>query len=278
MKHLLTLSELGKNDITHIFDIALQMRRIVMASYKKGPQLLGSTVAGIWRKPCVASTAFSLAAEYLSGTSFSVFDPEDVLEQCRCLDNMGVNTVVLSCENDNLARLFSKSSRCAVVNGGSGQSDPVGVLADLMALTTKLDGLHNLSVLAVGNRDTNKIAELNYCLELFDSGLIWYLPPDDFATTRRGIVLDKAEASFKGADAVIDIGLSAFSDPAKYYGSAGGITENLMDLARIEAPLLGSRYVVDNVGIKEYPYSIVNTRQSCYVSAAMAVLYLLHKA
>ena len=277
MKHLLSLTDLNKEQITQILEVATQMRRIVLTDYKKGPQLIGSVVAGLWKKPSVASTAFALATSYLSGTSLPVLGADDVLEQCRALDNMGVNTIVVSNDNDNLAKSFSARSRAGVINGGSGQYDPIGVLADLMALQLKLDGLTNISVLAVGNRDINKINELNYCLQLFDSSLVWYLPVDDFVTPRRGIVLDNIDAAFFGADAVIDLGLSSFSDPTKYYGASGGIAEELIDKARIHCPLLGSRIVVDKAGIKEYAYSIDNTRQSCYVAVAMAVLHLLQK-
>lgn len=274
MKNLLTLTDLNKSEINQILEVALQMRRIVTASYKKGPQLIGSVVAGVWDKPCASSTAFQLGASYLSGTACPVFGADDLMEQCLALDSMGVNTVVIACENDNLAKTFSAKSRAAVINGGSGQYDPIGVLADLMAISYKLDGLQNLTVLAVGNHDTNKINELNHCLHLYGSGLLWYLPADDFVTPRKGIVMDNAEAAFSGADAVIDLGLSAFSDPAKYYGSLGGIPETLMDKAGIHCPLLGSRTIVDRIGVRDYPDSIVSLRDSCYISVVMAVLYL----
>ena len=277
MKNLLTLTSLNRQDISQILEVATQMRRVVMTSYKKGPQLIGNVVAGLWQKPCISSTAFTLATSYLSGTPCPLFAVDDVMGQCKSLDSMGVNTVVVACENDNLVKNFANVARCNVINGGSSQYDPIGVLADLMTLNLKLDGLQNLSVLVVGNRDNNKITELNHALQLFGSGVVWYLPVDDFVTPRRGIVLDKAEAGFAGADAVIDIGLSTFSDPVKYYGTSGGISEKLMRRARIEAPLLGSRNVVDNVGIKEYTYNAVSTQDSCYVSVAMAVLYLMTK-
>ena len=275
MKNLLSLTSLSKQDISQILEVATQMRRVVMTSYKKGPQLIGNVVSGLWQKPCLSSTAFTLATSYLSGTACPLFGVDDVMAQCKSLDSMGVNTVVVACENDNLVKNFANVARCNVINGGSSQYDPIGVLADLMTLNLKLDGLQNLSVLVVGNRDNNKITELNHALQLFGSGLVWYLPVDDFVTPRRGIVLDKPEAGFAGADAVIDIGLSAFSDPTKYYGTQGGISEKLMGRARIEAPLLGARNVVDNVGIKEYPYNAVSTQESCYISVAMAVLYLM---
>ncbi len=277
MKNLLTLTDLTRNEIRQILEVATQMRRIVLANYKKGPQLLGHVVAGLWKKPCVSATAFQLATTYLSGTPCSVFGAEDEYGQLLALDNMGVNTVVVGCDNDGLLRTFVSRAHCSVINGGSAQSDPVGVLADLMTLSAKLDGLNNLHVLTVGNRDVNKIQELNHCLRLFGSDLIWYLPADDFVTAKKGVVIDKITTAFLGADAVIDLGLTSFSDPAKYYGSNGGITLSLMEQARIDCPLLGCRNVTDNLGIREYAHNAVATRDSCYVSVAMALLYLLKR-
>lgn len=274
MKNLLSLTDWGKTDINRILEVAAQMRRLIFQSFKKSSQLTGMAVGGVWDKPCASSTAFSLATGYLSGTMVPVFGADDPLEQCRLFDNMGANAVVVSCENDNLAKSFGGASACSVINGGSGQYDPIGVLADLMAISMRLDGLGNLSVLAVGNRDTNKINELIKVLELYNSSLVWYLPPDDFVTQRKGIVIDKPQGAFPGSDVIIDLGLSAFSDPVKYYGSNGGITEEYLDMARINCSLLGARTYVDKTGVREYPHSLVNLRESCYVSVAMAALYL----
>ncbi len=277
MKNLLSLTELNKSEISHILDVAGQMRRIVCANHKRGPQLIGSMVAGVWKKPCLSSTAFCMATSYLSGTAFPVFDVSDIMSQCQMFDNMGANTIIVSCENDNLTKTFASKTNKNVVNGGSGQYDPIGVLADLMALSIKFDGLNNLSVLAVGNRDTNKINEYNHCLALFGGELVWYLPHEDLATQRKGIVLDNITSAFAGVDVVTDLGLSQFSEPQRYYGAMGGISSTLMDKARIDCVLLGSRTIVDNVGVKTYEHSIADLRETCYISVAMAVLYLMHR-
>lgn len=277
MKNLLSLMDLNKKDINNIFEVASQMRRIVQNNYKKGPQLIGSMVAGVWETPSISSTAFNLGVNYLSGSFSPVFASDDMLEQCQMFDSMGVNAVVISCQNDHLADVFASQSRCSVINGGSGQYDPIGVLADLMAINNRLDGLQNLTVLAVGNRDSNRINELTYCLQQYGSTLVWYLPSSDVATARKGLVVNNIEASFSGADAVIDLGLTPFSDPKEYYGNISGIPEDLMDKARINCPLLGCRTVVDRIGARNYLNSIASARDCCYVSVAMAILYLVHR-
>lgn len=277
MKNLISLMDLSKKEINNIFEVASQMRRIVQNNYKKGPQLIGSVVAGVWEEPDISSTAFNLGTTYLSGSFCPVFGSVDMYEQCQVFDSMGVNAVIVGCENDHLVSTFATTSRCSVINGGSRQYDPIGTLADLMAISYRLDGLQNLTILTVGNKDTNRINELNYCLQQYGSTLLWYLPNEDTETVRKGIVLDKAEAAFSGVDAVIDLGLTAFSDSAQYYGAVGGIPESLMDKARINCPLLGCRTVVDRIGVKDYINNIVSARDCCYVSIAMAVLYLMHR-
>lgn len=277
MNNLLSLTDLTRNEVQQIMELATQMRRIVLADYKRGPQLIGNTVGGVWKKPCTSSLAFQMAANYLSGNCVPVFGAENVLDVSLTLSNMGANTVVAQCDNDNVFRTLTLRSKARIVNGGSRQYDPIGVLADLLTLNIKLDGLGNLNVLVVGNRDVNKIKELNHCLPLFGSNMLWYLPTDDIATVRYGIVLDKVSAAFEGADAVIDIGLNGYSDEERYYGGNGGITRELMDSARPDCLLLGRDTIVDKGVIKQYEYSATSVRESCYVSVAMAVLYLLQR-
>lgn len=277
MKNVVSLTDLKREEISLILETAVQMRRLVMATFKKGPQLAGKTVANLFRQEDKHSMGFQLASGYMSANSYMYYGVKDLFDSCCALDNMGVNTIVVQCDNDNMVAKIAENVKCSLVNGGSAQSDPVGVLADLLALQSKMDSLRNLTVLAVGNRQTNKITELSHCLSMYGSGLVWYLPNSDFSTQRKGVVVGDINSAFAGADAVIDLGLNDYSDPQQYYGTVGGISSKLMDMARVNAPLLGARNVVDSIGVKPYANSIVNTRDSCYVSVAMALLYILNR-
>lgn len=277
MKNVVSLTDLKREEISLILETAVQMRRLVMAAFKKGPQLAGKTVANLFRQEDKHSMGFQLASGYMSANSYMYYGVKDLFDSCCALDNMGVNTIVVQCDNDNMVAKIAESVKCSLVNGGSAQSDPVGVLADLLALQSKMDSLRNLTVLAVGSRQTNKITELSHCLSMYGSGLVWYLPNSDFSTQRKGVVVGDINSAFAGADAVIDLGLNDYSDPQQYYGTVGGISSKLMDMARVNAPLLGARNVVDSIGVKSYANSIVNTRDSCYVAVAMALLYILNR-
>ena len=88
------------------------------------------------------------------------YGAEDAVAHSRLLDAMGVNAVVLSCENDNALRQFAQSARCCVINGGSQNAHPLAALADLMTLWLKADGLQNLTVLAVGNSISDLVGDI----------------------------------------------------------------------------------------------------------------------
>ncbi len=277
MKNILSLVECDKDFVDKVIAVAMQMRKVVLSNYKKSPHLAGSVLCGVWNRADWRSAAFSLAAAYMSGTSQEVFATDDVMEQLMALDAMGANDVVVSNGDDNLIRAFAQKAKCNVINGGSSSFDPVGVLADLAALSVKTDGLKGISVLVVGNKKVNKMAELTHALGLYNSSVVWCLPPDDVATVRRGIVIDNPSAAFVGADAVIDIGLNAYCNAELYYGHSAGIPQELMKKARVNAPLLGTRNVVSNGAVVEYPGNIVSETHTCYVSVVMALLYLLHR-
>lgn len=274
MKDLLTLTSLSRTEIHHILDIATQMRRIVLASNKKSPQLLGKTLVGLFSEDCNESVAFDLACKYLSGTCAIVKTTDNWLEVAKNVEAMGANFIAAKNSNDNLLATMANVTTCSVINVGSKMYSPVTALADLMVLQTKLDGLQQMTVGVVGNGKTNVIADLDYALQLYKSNLIWYLPKDDVVTQRKGIVLDSIDSVFAGADAVIDIGLAQYTQGERYYGTNFGIPKETFDKARSEIPLLGTRFIVDKKGISEYYFNTVSAEASCYVAVAMAVMYL----
>lgn len=277
MNKLLSLTEFTKNTLSAFIELAAQTRRIV-AGGKRGPQLLGSTVGGVWQRQCLQDAAFHIAATDMSADYLSLCGEQDVLRSCLALVNMGVKAVVVSCDSDDMIRSFASDCACGVISGGSAVSDPVGAAADLLALSLRLDGLFNRTVLAVGNRDVNKLDELSGCLRHFGSSLVWYLPAGDVTTQPKGVVLRDAAAAFAGVDAVIDIGLRSYCDPTKYYGAPQGIAASLMDKASVNCPLLGSAFVADSDGVRRYADNAVSLRDSCYVAAAMAAMYYVIKS
>lgn len=277
MTKLLTLKQLSKKQLVELLEVSTQMRKMCNTTYKKAPQLLGSNIGSVWQKANLQCVAVELATKFLSGSIAHYINIDDTVEFCRAMDNMGINQLVVSTEDDNQLKKISDSVSCAFINGGSRNYNPIAVLADLLTLLQKLDGLHNRTITVLGNRDTNKMEELIYCLELFSSNIVWYLPRADFSTNRQGIVVENINSAFKGADAIIDIGLKDFCEPKDYYGTNAGISAEFMDSASIEAPLLGSREIVGKNGAIAYPYATLDNQQTNNVAVAMALLYVTRK-
>ncbi|MEG1706433.1 MAG: hypothetical protein RR291_02950 [Clostridia bacterium] len=273
-KCLISLKELDKSEIKQILDIASQMRRIVLSTHKKSPQLLGKSVA-VCSADSISSVAVNLASNFLSATTVKIC-PEDFLELAKALGAFGVDFVFAQHPNENLLRDIDKNGRYAVINLETSSSNPLKVLSYLLTLQDKLDGLSNLTVLAVGNKNVSAMGELSYALQLFGSELVWFLPKEDFVTVRRGIIFDNVEIAFDGVDAVIDLKLAEFSDSRLFYGDYGGIPKRLLDKARIDVALLDCRNIVTPNGITEYPYSAQETQYTALISVIMAVMYLLN--
>ncbi|MBQ2723628.1 MAG: hypothetical protein IJF72_03120 [Clostridia bacterium] len=277
MKDLLTLLNCDKDTIINILNTATQMRRLVTSINKKAPQLLGQTVVGMFEKECLSSNTLDLACKYLSGNYVSSHPDQNWLEMARAFDAMGANVVAVQNQNDSFLEALSQVSKASIINMGSKMYNPVRALTILMVLKNKLDGLQNICVGAIGNGDVNVMAELDYCLGLFGSNLVWYLPKDDISTPRRGVVLHDLKNVFSGADAILDLGLSPFAHAERYYGSNFGISKDYFDFARIDAPLIGSRNYVEKRGVIEYLHNTVNTEHSCYIAICMALLYIKTK-
>ena len=277
MKDLLTLLNCDKDTINLILNTAIQMRRIVMSDSKKAPQLIGKTVVGMFEQDCLESNTLDLACKYLSGNYVTSHPTQSWMEVARAFDAMGANLVAVKNQNDSFLDALSKVSNASIVNMGSKLYNPVRVLTILMVLKTKLDGLQNICVGALGNGDVSVMAELDYCLSLYGSNLVWYLPKDDISTPKKGVVLNNLQHVLSGADAILDLGLAPFAQGERYYGSNFGIQKELLDLARVDAPLIGSRNYFEKRGVAEYLNNTVNTEYSCYIAICMALLYIKTK-
>ncbi len=277
MKDFLTLTKLSRDEINNLLQMASQMRRIVLANYKKSPQLLGKTVVGLFQEESVESIALNLAMNYLSGTCVISKSSQNLLEIAKASEYMGANYVAIKNENDSLISTLANVMQSSVINLGSKMYSPICALSYLLVIQTKLDNLSNHTIGVVGNGNSNLIADLDYALSLFNSSLVWYLPKDDVSTIRRGIVLNNAESVFAGADAIIDLGLQQFAQPERYYGTNFGISKTLIDKARPNIPLIGAKHIVDKNGITEYHFNTASTEASAYVATLMAVLYSLTK-
>ena len=74
-KSITTASSLSTAEINQLLDIASEMKRIVNSRVKRGPQLLGKSLAVLdFEGDLLAANTLKLACEYMSGISFCFSD------------------------------------------------------------------------------------------------------------------------------------------------------------------------------------------------------------
>ncbi len=78
-KSITTASSLSTAEINQLLDIASEMKRIVNSRVKRGPQLLGKSLAVLdFEGDLLAANTLKLACEYMSGISFCFSDCKNV--------------------------------------------------------------------------------------------------------------------------------------------------------------------------------------------------------
>ena len=88
-KSITTASSLSTAEINQLLDIASEMKRIVNSRVKRGPQLLGKSLAVLdFEGDLLAANTLKLACEYMSGISFCFSDCKNVGESVGdlCMD------------------------------------------------------------------------------------------------------------------------------------------------------------------------------------------------
>lgn len=280
MKEFLSLRQLNKMQVRQLLDVAVEMKKIINAKLKRGPQFSGKNMVSIAETAQNQnSTLLQLAYAYFGGASSNVAAAENLLEQSLMYDACGVNLLCLQHDNFSLIEQIAGKVSCEVINAGSKYINPLKTLSILATLLHCCDRVSNLNVVMVGNKEQSVVAELAYVLSLFESNLFVCLPENDTDFAQKSLVnvIYNFDSGFAGADAVIDLGLDKFSSLQDYYGNRMGITKSLMEKARVDAPLLFNRNVVDGQQVIEYPYNTVDRQYKDFMSVCMAVLYTYFK-
>ena len=95
-KSITTASSLSTAEINQLLDIASEMKRIVNSRVKRGPQLLGKSLAVLdFEGDLLAANTLKLACEYMSGISFCFSDCKNVGESVARARALGANFVAL---------------------------------------------------------------------------------------------------------------------------------------------------------------------------------------
>jgi aspartate carbamoyltransferase catalytic subunit len=154
MRHLISISELGRPDIERFLDRAESFAEVSGRSIKKVPTLRGRTVVNLFYESSTrTSSSFELAAKRLSADLLNVKAQgsavdkgESLKDTVQTLSAYDPAAIVIRSPHAGAAGLLARWTRAAVVNAGDGKREhPTQALLDLYALRRRvgprLDGL-----------------------------------------------------------------------------------------------------------------------------------------
>src|SRR3954466_10331192 len=169
-KHLLSLEELGADEIRFILDQADAFKEVSTRSIKKVPALRGRVVVNAFFEDSTRTrTSFALAAQRLSADvidfsekNSSTNKGETLIDTARNIEAMGVDIVVIRHSAAGAAHLLARSIKCSVINAGDGAHEhPTQGLLDLYTIRERFGKVAGLKVAIVGDIANSRVARSN---------------------------------------------------------------------------------------------------------------------
>ena len=171
IKHLLSMDQLSKDDITHILDTADSLRQVTDRPIKKLPTLRGRTVCNLFYEASTRTRiSFELAAKRLSAdvinfsadSKSSVSKGESFKDTAWTLEAMGVDAIVVRHPASGAPQQLAGWVKASVINAGDGSHEhPTQALLDLFSIREHFKDLEGLKVAIVGDVLHSRVARSN---------------------------------------------------------------------------------------------------------------------
>lgn len=185
-KHIISVKQFSRDDLTYIFEVAHEMREMVMR-VGSFDLLKGKILANLFYEPSTrTSSSFTAAMERLGGSVIpinevrysSVAKGESLPDTVRTLEAYA-DVIVLRHPQKGSAALAAQYARKPIINAGDGTGEhPTQALLDLFTIQEELGQVDGLTITMLGDlkygRTVHSLARL---LSLYDVR-INYVSPD----------------------------------------------------------------------------------------------------
>src|SRR5438309_928140 len=167
IKHLLSVNQLSREDVTRILDTAESFREVGTRVIKKVPTLRGRTVVNLFYENSTRTrVSFELAAKRLSADvinvsadASSVKKGESLRDTARTLLAMGADAIVLRHPAAGAPALLARWVDASVINAGDGAHEhPTQALLDIYTARKHLGSLDGVRVGFVGDIEHSRVA------------------------------------------------------------------------------------------------------------------------
>ena len=174
-EHLLGIKYLTKQDISLIFKIADNFKRIINQPIKKVPSLRDITVANLFFENSTRTKlSFELAEKRLSAdiinfssSASSVKKGETLIDTVNNILAMKVDMVVMRHPNPGASIFLSRNIDAKIINAGDGTHEhPTQALLDAYSIREKYGKVKDKKIVIIGDILHSRVALSNiYCLQ-----------------------------------------------------------------------------------------------------------------
>ncbi len=171
MKHLLSMDQLGADDITLILDTAGSLRQVADRPIKKLPTLRGRTVCNLFYEASTRTrVSFEVASKRLSAdvinfsadSKSSVAKGESLKDTAWTIEAMGVDAIVIRHGSSGAPEQLSRWVTASVINAGDGTHEhPTQALLDLFTIRERFKEFEGLKVGMIGDVVSSRVARSN---------------------------------------------------------------------------------------------------------------------
>jgi aspartate carbamoyltransferase catalytic subunit len=166
-KHLLSITQLSREEIVRILDTAESFREVGTRVIKKVPALRGRTVVNLFYENSTRTRiSFELAAKRLSAdvinfstSGSSVSKGESLKDTALTLEAMGADAIVIRHSSSGAPYTLSSWVDASVLNAGDGTHEhPTQALLDLFTIREHFPVLEGVRIAIVGDVRHSRVA------------------------------------------------------------------------------------------------------------------------
>ena len=295
-RHLLSIRDLGPEDVTLILDTAEQMDAVSQRAVKKVPALRGRTIVNLFFEASTRTRAsFELAGKRLSAdminfasATSSTSKGETLLDTARNLEAMQPDMLVVRHRSPGAAHYLSTRIGCRVVNAGDGaHQHPTQALLDAFTMRRHHGRLEGLRVAIVGDVAHSRVVRSNLdLLTMMGAEVTVCAPatliPRDFENYGVQVTNDIDQA-LDGAEVVMALRVqferqaSSFFPTTREYFQYFGLTPKRLERTAEDAIVMHpgpmNRGVEISSDVADGPRSVILEQVSHGVATRMAVLF-----
>ncbi len=170
MKHLLSISDLQREDLENILDLAASFAEVQRREIPKVPALRGKTIVlAFFEDSTRTRTSFDLAARRLSADvvnfsagSSSTKKGESLRDTVETISAMGVDAIVVRHASSGAPHRIAQWTDASVVNAGDGwHQHPTQALLDSFTIYQKMGSLDGKKIAICGDIQHSRVARSN---------------------------------------------------------------------------------------------------------------------